>query len=155
MNIAKLHSRQKKPDKQEKHKSNQTKRINRNETRKIFDEIEYVKSSLGRTQIFQSFVTKKFEINGYDVSDQFYLGVDAYDYDNNRCQFNQSGDFCNKFTQMIWKATRYIGCYDKVTGQNQLHDGWTRYDVLITCQYYPKGNIPTQYHDNVFRIKRN
>lgn len=75
---------------------------------------------------------------------------------------------CLHFTQMVWKATTYIGCArkkcvaDQFGGQN-VQESWyvSRYpgvvDALLTkctcrivcCHYYRRGNYQGQYKANV------
>jgi pathogenesis-related protein 1 len=56
-----------------------------------------------------------------------------YNY-NTGCSAPQ-GYSCGHFTQVIWKATQYVGC-GKATGAS----GW----VYVVCNYYPSGNWNNQ-----------
>lgn len=52
------------------------------------------------------------------------------------------------FTQMIWKSTKYVGCYRKYCGKSS---GMKK--RLTVCQYYPAGNYAGRYKSNVQRKK--
>jgi hypothetical protein len=52
------------------------------------------------------------------------------------------------FTQLVWKATKSMGCgrFD-CNGQNGdkgAADGW-----FVVCEYWPPGNVETQYKAQV------
>ncbi|XP_056697181.1 pathogenesis-related protein PR-1 type-like [Spinacia oleracea] len=50
-----------------------------------------------------------------------------YDYGSNTCK-----DSCGHYTQIIWKATKSVGCAREKC-QNE--------GTFITCNYYPPGNV--------------
>ena len=62
---------------------------------------------------------------------------------------------CNNFTQMIWKNSKKIGigyyCSQDNIEENNLKSSKHYYAAL----YYPAGNIPGEYKDNVLKKKIN
>ncbi|XP_051143308.1 pathogenesis-related protein PR-1-like [Andrographis paniculata] len=51
-----------------------------------------------------------------------------YDYRSNSCV---GGEMCGHYTQIVWRATRRVGCARVVCDSG---------DVFMTCNYYPPGN---------------
>ena len=64
----------------------------------------------------------------------WYSEISAYDFTSG------TGDGTGHFTQVVWKATKQVGC-----GLTHCGDG----NDLLACQYSPAGNIDGQYIDNV------
>lgn len=59
--------------------------------------------------------------------------------------YNYSAPTYNHFTQVVWKATKQLGCASKVC---PIFGG--RY-LIISCKYYPPGNWIGQFKQNVLR----
>ncbi len=57
--------------------------------------------------------------------------------------YNYSAPTYNHFTQVVWKATRHLGCASKVC---PMYD--SRY-LVISCKYWPHGNVWGQFKRNV------
>lgn len=53
-------------------------------------------------------------------------------------------------TQVLWKGTTSVGCYSlDCTGRMQVGGSTSRLDKYTVCNYYPAGNVATQYGINV------
>ncbi|KAJ8634536.1 hypothetical protein MRB53_008803 [Persea americana] len=65
--------------------------------------------------------TAKDAVDGWVAEKQFYH------YNNNSC----SGGECLHYTQIIWRATKLVGC-----AKIHCDSG----DIFIACEYYPPGN---------------
>ena len=77
-------------------------------------------------------------INATYTTDNWYKESATYNYDD-----PHSGPCPNRFTQMVWKETKQIGCGASCLG----------YRCYGICHYYPAGNNYTQYIYNVLPIK--
>ena len=55
-----------------------------------------------------------------------------------------SGGASGHFTQVVWKKTRLVGCAKAKSASG----AW-----FSTCHYYPTGNYPNQYTDNIGTCK--
>jgi len=67
----------------------------------------------------------------------WYDEVANYDYNNPVFGYNTG-----HFTQVVWKASTELGC-----GGVECPP----YGLMITCEYYPPGNVEGQFADNVLR----
>ena len=65
----------------------------------------------------------------------FYEGVKEFDFENPHLVLGALS-----FTQLVWKATKYLGCGVASSGNR-----WG-----VTCYYYPKGNQYNLFAENVF-----
>uniref|UniRef100_A0A0N5BHQ2 SCP domain-containing protein n=1 Tax=Strongyloides papillosus TaxID=174720 RepID=A0A0N5BHQ2_STREA len=70
---------------------------------------------------------------GYKPEDNDYKNLDK-------------NPFYAKFVQLVWIATTNIGCGIRNNGPNK--------GISTLCLFYPKGNIPGQYSENVKPEKR-
>uniref|UniRef100_A0A0N5BSY6 SCP domain-containing protein n=1 Tax=Strongyloides papillosus TaxID=174720 RepID=A0A0N5BSY6_STREA len=63
--------------------------------------------------------------------------------DSDRIDFENIDDgFVDpEFSQLIWKSTKQIGC-----GAYKNEHG-----IFIFCRFYPKGNVPGQYKENILK----
>lgn len=57
--------------------------------------------------------------------------------------YNYSKPTYNHFTQMVWKATKHLGCASKVC---PIYGGK---HIIISCKYWPHGNVYGQFKKNV------
>jgi len=76
---------------------------------------------------------------GYSAPDfvnDWYSEISAYDFASGA----STGGDIGHFTQVVWKATKHVGC-----GLTHCGDG----NDLLVCQYSPAGNVDGQYIDNV------
>lgn len=62
-----------------------------------------------------------------------------YDYASNRCA---SGKMCGHYTQIVWRDTTEVGCFEQQCTDNSPFGGgaWT----LVVCNYAPPGNYVGQ-----------
>lgn len=65
-----------------------------------------------------------------------------YDYDTNTCSA-PADKTCGHYTQLVWSASRYLGCGQSTWSQDGKHY------VLWVCNYSPAGNILGQRPYNV------
>lgn len=63
------------------------------------------------------------------------LAVDAWGDERDKYDFSNQGyaEATGHFTQLVWKATRTMGCGRKYCGSDQ---GW-----YVSCNYWPAGNV--------------
>lgn len=80
---------------------------------------------------------EKQAVTGLDVADYFYSKHSVYEY------FDPEGSAhcCTKFTQLVWMSTKQLGCAYNVSGGQ----------VYVSCRYFPKGNIPGEFKENVLQ----
>lgn len=71
------------------------------------------------------------EIPGWKEEQEFYT------YDSNSCAL---GEQCGHYTQMIWYATRSLGC-----GRARRKDAQGTYHLTWVCNYSPAGNIEEEW----------
>lgn len=76
-------------------------------------------------------------VSGTNAVDLWYNEVEIYDFNN---QGFSSGT--GHFTQLVWKNSKNLGC-GIACGQG----------CIVTCNYYPAGNVRGQYESNVFPKK--
>ena len=69
------------------------------------------------------------------VTRNFYEGIKEYDFENPHLVLGALS-----FTQLVWKATKYLGCGVASSGNR-----WG-----VTCYYYPEGNQYNLFAENVF-----
>ncbi|XP_071749385.1 uncharacterized protein [Lepeophtheirus salmonis] len=78
-----------------------------------------------------------FHVSGKDVATVWYKKGANYDFDKNwRILHTQAG----QFSQMIWKGSSHFGCGKAQSKRNKL---------IVVGFYYPRGNIKSQFHENV------
>lgn len=46
------------------------------------------------------------------------------------------------FTQMVWDSTTHVGCAKSTDNTN----------MVLVCNYYPRGNVDGQYTNNVAAV---
>ncbi|KAK6535303.1 hypothetical protein TWF694_001768 [Orbilia ellipsospora] len=63
------------------------------------------------------------------------------DYNYKKPDFSEQ---TGHFTQLVWRNTTEIGCARKECGGKGEAPGW-----FIACEYYPAGNVLTEFGDNV------
>ena len=67
---------------------------------------------------------------------------------NERKLYNfKDGEFSHEtghFTQLVWRNTTTVGCGRKFCDGENGVQGW-----FLVCEYYPQGNVETQFVDNV------
>ena len=78
-------------------------------------------------------------INATYATDNWYKESKTYNYDD-----PHSGPCPNRFTQMVWKESKQLGCGASCLGDK----------CIGICHYYPAGNNFTQYTLNVFPPKK-
>ena len=69
--------------------------------------------------------------------------IDGWGNERRNYDFGDEGGFdedTGHFTQLVWKATRSVGCARKLCGEL----GW-----FVVCQYEPPGNVDGEYKDQV------
>ncbi|XP_074644224.1 uncharacterized protein LOC141901047 [Tubulanus polymorphus] len=64
---------------------------------------------------------------------------DWYKYKDNSCSA-PVGKSCGHFTQVIWKDTTRVGCFNKVCDTSDP----TRKANYVVCNYETPGNMPNQ-----------
>ena len=85
----------------------------------------------------QNLIAFSGKINGESIVDSWYKGSLNYDFNKPGWSSETGG-----FTQMIWKATKKIGCASSlVKGQDKSY---------AVCIYYPAGNWEGEFEKNVF-----
>lgn len=85
----------------------------------------------------QNLIAFSGKINGESIVDSWYKGSLNYDFNKQGWSSETGG-----FTQMIWKATKKIGCASSlVKGQDKSY---------AVCVYYPAGNWEGEFEENVF-----
>lgn len=85
----------------------------------------------------QNLIAFSGKINGESIVDSWYKGSLNYDFKKQGWSSETGG-----FTQMIWKATKKIGCASAlVKGQDKSY---------AVCVYYPAGNWEGEFEENVF-----
>uniref|UniRef100_A0A0N5BHQ3 SCP domain-containing protein n=1 Tax=Strongyloides papillosus TaxID=174720 RepID=A0A0N5BHQ3_STREA len=65
-------------------------------------------------------------------------GAERIDYEN-----LDEATVPRDFAQLVWVSSKEIGCGISVTDSNRV--------ITFICFFYPKGNIPGQYRENVLR----
>lgn len=80
-------------------------------------------------------------VGGRSPVDAWYDEISKYDYSNP----GYSGP-TGHFTQLIWKDTTQVGCYEV-----KCNNEWRQYTI---CEYSPRGNIVGQTQDVTQRIFR-
>ena len=70
-------------------------------------------------------------------------------YDFNKGQPKINDLEVGHFTQIVWKATTKIGCAFAEGNWNDIYPSY-----YFSCIYFPKGNIPGEYAENVFKYKK-
>ena len=77
-----------------------------------------------------------------DAVDLWYKGRNHYDY--NRPGFS---DKTGGFSQVVWRGSHHMGCA-------QVRDNTRNYpETYIVCNYWPPGNVDSQYPYNVYPLK--
>ena len=85
----------------------------------------------------QNLIAFSGKVNGESIVDSWYEGSLKYDFNKQGWSSETGG-----FTQMIWKATKKIGCASSpVKGQDKSY---------AVCIYYPAGNWQGEFEKNVF-----
>lgn len=85
----------------------------------------------------QNLIAFSGKVNGESIVDSWYKGSVNYDFTKQGWSSETGG-----FTQMIWKATKKIGCASSLV-QNQDKS-------YAVCIYYPAGNWEDEFEENVF-----
>ena len=67
-------------------------------------------------------------------------------YDFEKGQSKRDGIEVGHFTQLVWKATTKIGCAFAEGTWNEISPSY-----YFSCIYFPKGNIPGEYPENVLK----
>jgi uncharacterized protein YkwD len=70
-----------------------------------------------------------------EAVEMWYRESEDYDFDNHGFGFNTA-----HFTQIVWKGSKYIGV-GVASGKGQTY---------IVCNYYPAGNVQSEFENNVF-----
>jgi len=73
--------------------------------------------------------------------------------ENKKYNYENPEEFeCNNFTQMIWNnSTKFgIGYYHLKNKINNNENNSNKFEYCYIALYYPPGNIPGEYKDNVF-----
>ena len=78
-------------------------------------------------------------ITGEKASQSWYDEVKQYNFNNP----GFSGG-TGHFTQLVWKGSKQIGCGVACSINNKCY---------VTCNYYPPGNVLSQFDKNVFPLK--
>ena len=78
-------------------------------------------------------------ITGEKASQMWYDEVKQYNFNNP----GFSGG-TGHFTQLVWKGSKQIGCGVACSINNKCY---------VTCNYYPPGNVLSQFDKNVFPLK--
>ena len=75
-------------------------------------------------------------VTGEKASQSWYNEVNEYN-------FNSPGfsSGTGHFTQLVWKGSKQIGCGAACSNNNKCY---------VTCNYYPPGNVISQFDKNVF-----
>lgn len=65
-----------------------------------------------------------------------------YDHDTKDCT---PGKMCGHYTQVVWEKTKFVGC--AVTECDYVYGIplWANGGTIITCQYYPPGNVNNNF----------
>ena len=69
------------------------------------------------------------QVSPQQVVDSWGSEMADYDYSNNSCT---PGKMCGHYTQMVWRATKKVGCAMAVCKDTQMQ--------VWVCQYQPAGN---------------
>uniref|UniRef100_A0A0K0FQU9 SCP domain-containing protein n=1 Tax=Strongyloides venezuelensis TaxID=75913 RepID=A0A0K0FQU9_STRVS len=72
----------------------------------------------------------------YDPLDAWAARAEKINYDN-------EGTVPKEFAQLVWASTRSIGCGYNIVDSNEV--------ITFICLFYPKGNIPGKYKENVLK----
>ena len=77
-----------------------------------------------------------------DVANDWYSENQNYDYSTGKAK--KANAVIGHFTQMVWKATKQIGCAVAI-------GPWGNYNpsYYVCCNYFPGGNVSGQYTKNV------
>ena len=78
-------------------------------------------------------------VTGKTASEKWYEEVSQYDFSNPH-YIPGTGHF----TQLVWKASKQIGCGAACNSYN---------NCFLTCNYYPPGNDLSYFANNVFPLK--
>ena len=78
-------------------------------------------------------------VTGEDASQRWYDEVSQYNF--NKPGFSSG---TGHFTQLVWKGSTQIGCGAACNNKNKCY---------VTCNYYPPGNVLSQFEQNVFPLK--
>lgn len=94
----------------------------------------------------------RFKPRAGDMINALYAGVEQYDQTAHQCrtvgQFQQDRN-CLRFTQMVWKGTRKVGCAYTLRS-----DAWNYGLYYAVCKYYPAGNTDGNFRRNVPAINK-
>lgn len=104
------------------------------------------KSKYGTININMRLNSKRFVTNGYDIAKQLYLDKD-FNYTDYKCSTNSVT--CHQFVQMMWKETHSVGCAYHIDIANRQSDGYYIYSYRVLCKYFPKGDVPGKYKQNI------
>lgn len=103
------------------------------------------------TSYLQSDTTCRFAHSGGPYGENLAIGyanataaVEAWGNEEEEYNFNDPGfsEETGHFTQLVWKATRGVGCGRKLCGTR----GW-----FVVCEYWPRGNVGGEYEEEVER----
>ncbi|KAL7904248.1 CAP domain-containing protein [Trichoderma velutinum] len=103
------------------------------------------------TAYLQSDTTCRFAHSGGPYGENIAIGypnataaVEAWGNEDEKYNFNHPGftEETGHFSQLVWKATRGVGCGRKLCGTR----GW-----FVVCEYWPRGNVGGQYGEEVNR----
>ncbi|KZF26843.1 PR-1-like protein [Xylona heveae TC161] len=79
------------------------------------------------------------------------LAVQAWADERSDYNYNKPG-FSEKtghFTQLVWAATKSVGCGRKSCSSGSKSDGANGW--IIVCEYWPPGNVAGEYQQNVHK----
>lgn len=62
----------------------------------------------------------------------------------------QFGHDTGHFTQLVWNATRFIGCGRTYCGGTSPDGTGRAWGWFVACEYYPRGNVQGAFISNVF-----
>ena len=89
------------------------------------------------------YVSGESGLNGFKVVSNWYRESIYYDYDKGQSKYGQE---IGHFSQIVWKDTTKIGCAFTPGIWNNILPSY-----YICCNYFPAGNIPGQYTENISR----
>ena len=74
--------------------------------------------------------------------------VEAWGNERAKYDFGDEGfgEDTGHFTQLVWKATRSVGCGAEDCGGRGGVGGW-----FVVCEYWPAGNVEGEYRSQVQR----
>ena len=94
----------------------------------------------GRGNLGENLYASSSESTPAKVVQAWAAEAPSYDYAGNRCA---SGAVCGHYTQLVWRATKQVGCASARCTRNSPLPGFSTW-YLYVCDYAPPGNFVGQ-----------